>query len=241
MNPGFAVASGVAALLGVVCLWFWKKYRDETALMTATPTSRAADVAALAPGTVVEVKGTIRCSAPLSGEFSKQACVYSKSEIERKEVRWKDGKRETHYVTESSVERHAPFQVEDASGRVPVRGGGASVEAVQVYNENANTTAESVVSTVLALTGQGSYERRYKESILAPDIPVYVLGTVTDGGVIGAAPHGAKVKDFIITHKSEEARARSSSRTAIVLLIIGVVLFVAAVVALVAAFKYSLS
>lgn len=238
MNPGFAVASGIAALLGLVCLWFCKKYRDETALMAATPTSRACDVATLAPGTVVEVKGTIRCAAPLSGEFSKQACVYSKSEIERKEVRWKDGKRETHYVTERSTERHAPFHVEDASGRVPVRGEGASVEAVQVYNENANTTTESVVSTVLSLTGQGSYERRYKESILAPDIPVYVLGTVLDGGVIGAAPHGAKIKDFIVTYKSEEERTRSSARAAIFLLITGLVLFVAAVVALGAAFKY---
>jgi E3 Ubiquitin ligase len=238
MNPAFAIASGVAALLGLLCLWFWKKYRDEVALMAATPTSRAADVAALAPGTIVEVKGTIRCAAPLSGEFSRKTCVYSKSEIERKEERWKDGKRETHYVTESSVERHAPFQVEDASGRVPVRGDGASVEAVQVYNENANTTAESVVSTVLSLTGQGNYERRYKESILAPDIPVYVLGTVQQGGVIGAAPHGAKIKEFIITYKSEEERTRSSGRTAMVLLIIGVVLFIGAAVSLGTAFKY---
>lgn len=238
MNSGFAIASGIAALLGLVCLWFCKKYRDEVALMAATPTSRAADVAAAAPGTVVEVKGTIRCAAPLTGEFSRKACVYSKSEIERKEERWKDGKRETHYVTESSVERHAPFQVEDASGRVPVRGDGASVEAVQVYNENANSTAESVVSTVLSLAGQGSYERRYKESILAPDIPVYVLGTVQQGGVIGSAPHGAKIKEFVITYKSEEERTRSSSRTAVVLLVIGVVLLIGAVVALGAAFKY---
>jgi hypothetical protein len=87
MNPVFAVLSGVVALLGLVCLWFWKKLRDEVALIAATPTSRATDVAALAPGTLVEVKGTIRCAAPLTGEFSKQTCVYSRSEIERKETR----------------------------------------------------------------------------------------------------------------------------------------------------------
>jgi len=63
MNPVFAVLSGVVALLGLVCLWFWKKLRDEVALIAATPTSRATDVAALAPGTLVEVKGTIRRAA----------------------------------------------------------------------------------------------------------------------------------------------------------------------------------
>jgi hypothetical protein len=238
MNAGFAVASGVLVLLGLVCLWFWKKFRDETALIAATPTSRACDVAALAPGTVAEVKGTIRCDAPLAGEFSKQACVYSKSEVERKETRWKDGKRETYYVNERSTERHAPFFVEDASGRVPVRSEGASVEAVEVFNESGNTTTESVVSVVMSLAGAGSYDRRFKESILKPDIPVYVLGTVVEGGAIGAAPHGAKIKEFIVTYKSEEERVKSSGRTAIVLLIIALALFAAAVAALVAAFKY---
>ncbi len=121
---------------------------------------------------------------------------------------------------------------------MPVRGEGASVDAVQVYNENANTTAESVVSAVLSLAGQGSYERRYKESVLAPDIPVFVLGTVHEGGVIGAAPPGAKVKEFIITYKSKEQRTRSSGRMEIVMMVIAVVLFAAAAGSLIAAFKY---
>jgi len=238
MNPGFAVMSGIAALLGLLCLWFWKKFHDETALMAATPTSRASDVAALAPGTIVEVKGTIRCDAPIAGEFSKQACAYSKSEIERKETRWKDGKREYYYATERSTERHAPFHVEDESGRVPVNAEGASVEAVQVYNEDANSAAENVVSAVLALTTMGSYERRFKESILAPDSWVYVLGTVLEGGVIGAAPHGAKIKEFIVTYKTEEERSKSSQLMAWIMMGIALVLFAAAVAALIAAFKY---
>jgi hypothetical protein len=239
MNPGFAVLAGIVALLGLGSLWFWKKFRDEAALMAATPTSRAADVAALPPGTVVEVKGTIRCEAPIAGEFSKKTCVYSKSEVEREEVRWRDGKRETSWVNERTTERHAPFYVEDASGRVLVRGESATVEAVEVYNESGNTAAENVLSLGLTLLGAGSSDRRLKEHILAPDIPVYVLGTVNEGGVIGAAPHGAKIKEFLITYKSEEERTRSSRNVAIVMLVIAVALFAGAAAALWAAFKNS--
>ena len=54
--------------------------------------------------------------------------------------------------------------------------------------------------------GAGRYDRRFKEHILAPDIPVYVLGTTIAGGGIGAAPRGAKVKEFLITYKSEAER-----------------------------------
>jgi hypothetical protein len=238
MNWGFIAVSGVLVLLGLVCLWFRHKFREEVAVMAATPTSRAADVKTLAPGSVVEVKGTIRCAAPLTGEFSKRPCVYVRSVVERKETRWRDGKRETYYTNERTTELHAPFEVEDDSGRVPVRGQGASVEAVEVFNESGNTGVDTAVSVVLAVAGAGSHERRFKESILAPDIPVYVLGSVVEGGAIGAPPQGAKIKEFIITHKTEEERARSSTTTATILLVVGCVLFAGAVASLVAAFVY---
>ena len=53
MNWGFIAVSGVLVLLGLVCLWFWHKFREEVAVMAATPTSRAVDVKTLAPGSVV--------------------------------------------------------------------------------------------------------------------------------------------------------------------------------------------
>ena len=235
MNMGFTIFAGVLALIGLICLWFWKKFREEVALMAALQTSQAADIAKTAPGTVVEVKGTIRCAAPIEGEFSKQRCVYSKSEIEREEVEYRDGKRETRWVNERTIERHAPFQVEDASGRVAVNAEGASVEAVEVYNQSGTSAAEAVVSIGLSLLGAGSYERRYKEYILAPDIPVYVLGTALAGGGIGAAAKGAKVKEFLITYKSKEQHARSSHTVSIVMLCVAIVLLAGALGALYAA------
>jgi hypothetical protein len=238
MNWGFAVVGGVLTLLGLGCLWFWKKARDEIALMAGTETSRAADVGALPAGTLVEVKGTIRCNAPIAGEFSQQLCVYSKSVVERQEERWRDGKRETHTVTERSTERHAPFYVEDESGRVLVSGEGASVTAVSVFDESGNTTAESVISMATSLLGAGSSDRRFRESILAPDIPVYVLGTVQADGTIGKAPSGAKAKEFIVTHESEEERTKSSNITGVVLLLIGLALLGGAAASFYGAFAY---
>lgn len=238
INPGFAVVSGIAVLLALICLWFWKKFRDEVALMASTETSRAADVATLAPGTLVEVKGVIRCAEPLTAEFSQRACVYVRSEIERKEVRWRDGKRETYYANERTTELHAPFYVEDDSGRILVRGEGATIEAIEVLNQTANTAADTVASTLMTVAGAGTHERRMKESILAPDSPVYVLGTVIEGGAIGQAASGPHAKDFIITHKSEEERTGSSRTTALILLITALVLFAGAVIGLVASFLY---
>ncbi len=76
----------ILVICGAVCFWFRFRKQRELALMAATQTSRAADVASLAPGSVVEVKGTLRCQAPLLGEFSKQQCVYFHAEINREEV-----------------------------------------------------------------------------------------------------------------------------------------------------------
>jgi hypothetical protein len=238
MNIGFAIAAGIAALIALICLWFWKKYRDETALMASTETSRAADVAAIAPGTLVELKGTIRCEAPFLGEFSQQPCIYAKSIIERKETHWRDGKSETETTIERSTERHAPFYVEDDSGRVLVRGEGADVDSILVFNQSGNDTGANLISLASSLLGGGNFERRFKEFTLGFDIPVYVLGTVNQGGSIGAAPPGAKHKQFIITPKSEEARASSSSTTSTVLLVISVILAVVTLGCLYATFKY---
>jgi hypothetical protein len=237
-NPGFAVVSGIAALLALGALWMWRKSNREVAAMAGTQTSRAAEIAALAPGTIVEVKGTIRCDAPIAGEFSGLACVYARSLVERKEVRKRDGRREVTYTTERSTERHAPFHVEDESGRVLVRAEGASVDAPEVFNQSGNTATENLVSMATTLLGAGSQERRFRETALAPDTPVYVLGAVVEGGAIGAPPKDAAVQEFIVTHKSEEEHSASSRQMAMIMLGVAVALFALAAGALYAAFKY---
>ena len=54
--------------------------------MAALETSGAGSIATMAPGTLVEVKGTLRVRTPLIAEFSRQPAAYYKSEIEREET-----------------------------------------------------------------------------------------------------------------------------------------------------------
>ena len=86
MNIVLAVCAAVAALVGAGLLWWRSRVGREVALMASLQTSGAGIIAQLAPGTPVEVKGTLRVRAPLKAEFSQQPCCYFKSEIEREET-----------------------------------------------------------------------------------------------------------------------------------------------------------
>src|SRR5262249_59526645 len=136
MNWVVVMGAVVALAAAGGLLWWRRRVGEELRLMAATPTSKAAEVARLAPGTVVEVKGTLRCTGPLTAELSKQSCVYFKSEIQREVVYYENdsqGKRQRKTRTESvqSNTRFAPCAVEDASGRVAINLDGADIEGQQ--------------------------------------------------------------------------------------------------------------
>ena len=68
--------------------------------------------------------------------------------------------------------------------------------------------------------------------MLAPDIPIYVLGEVRTGGLIGKPASGSKNKTFVISHKSEEERTKSLTWTRLWLLLGAILFFVVAAVML---------
>ena len=51
---------------GGALLYFRNKNKQKAALMGQTEASNASDVSGLSPGTLVEVKGTLRCEEPLT-------------------------------------------------------------------------------------------------------------------------------------------------------------------------------
>ena len=53
---------------GGVLLYFRNRTKHKSALMSQTETSNASDVSSIAPGTLVEVKGTLRCDEPLTSD-----------------------------------------------------------------------------------------------------------------------------------------------------------------------------
>lgn len=238
MDIILVVVAVVIAALGLGCL-YWRRSMDaETALMAAIETSRAADIAGIAPGTLVEVKGTIRCDAPLTAEFTQSSCVHVRSLIERREVRRDDKQQQqTHYIPESDVTNSIPFEVEDESGCVRVDPTGAKIEARSVLTEMRSTVADDVITLTGTLTGGGSNAHRYSEWMLPLDNFVYVLGTVQPDGSIGAAPPNAERRNFLVTYETEEERAASSHKWSQALLWIALALFVGALVVFYKSFK----
>jgi hypothetical protein len=217
----FAVIFLVA---GGVLLYFRQRNKQKAALMTRTETSNASDVSGLAPGTLVEVKGTLRCERPLTSEMAGERCAYYSSQVVREylERDYDDDDDDAGSDRRSEVVAHnqqfAPFTVEDDTGSVPVNAEGAEVDARQVVNRfERNTGGEGPSITLGGATvhlggGERTLGYRYTESVLPVDAPVYVLGTVQEGGGIGAPP-GDSGQRFVVSHRSEEALGQSLGKT----------------------------
>jgi hypothetical protein len=244
----FAVIFLVA---GGVLLYFRNRTKQKSALMSQTETSNASDIGGIAPGTLVEVKGTLRCDEPLTSEMAEKTCAYYSSTVTREYLR--DDRNDDNDVgsdrrTEIIAQnvQFAPFMVEDDSGFVGIHAEGAEVDARQVMNRfDRNTGNEGSFSLGGVSVNLGGGERtigyRYSESILPVDESVYVLGAVQEGGNIGAPYSGEKGNRFVVSHRSEEAHTQSLGKTALWLgvggaaaLVLGVVLLVVGIIILVA-------
>ena len=244
----FAVIFLVA---GGVLLYFRNRTKQKSALMSQTETSNASDIGGIAPGTLVEVKGTLRCDEPLTSEMAEKTCAYYSSTVTREYLRDDDNDdndvgsdRRTEIIAQNV--QFAPFMVEDDSGFVGVHAEGAEVDARQVMNRfDRNTGNEGSFSLGGVSVNLGGGERtigyRYSESILPVDESVYVLGAVQEGGTIGAPRSGEKGNRFVVSHRSEEAHTQSLGKTALWLgvggaaaLVLGVVLLVVGIIVLVA-------
>jgi E3 Ubiquitin ligase len=217
--------------------------------MSQTETSNASDVASIAPGTLVEVKGTLRCDEPLTSEMAKKTCAYYSSTVTREylERDYDDNDvgsdRRTEIIAQNV--QSAPFVVEDDSGSVTVDAEGVEVDARQVVNRfDRNVGNEGTFSLGGMTVNLGGGERtigyRYTESILPLNESVYVLGTVQEGGGVGAPQFGEKGHRFVVSHRSEEAHTQSLGKTALWLglggaasLVLGVVLLVVGILILV--------
>jgi E3 Ubiquitin ligase len=235
---------------GGVLLYFRNKNKQKAALMGQTETSNAADVPGLAPGTLVEVKGALRCEEPLTSEMAGERCAYYSSKVVREylERDYDDddvGGSDRRSEVIAQNEQFAPFSVEDGTGSVAVNAEGAEVDAKQVVNRfERNTGSEGPSISLGGATIQlGGGERtlgyRYTENILPVDAPAYVLGTVQEGGGVGAPPEDSGHR-FVVSHRSEEALGQSLGKTVLWLgvggigaLVVGVILLVIGIFVLV--------
>jgi E3 Ubiquitin ligase len=217
----FLLFAIVFLVAGGVLFYFRRKTQQKSALMEQTQTSDAANVLGLAPGTLIEVKGTLRCDSPLTSEMAGRSCAYYSARVTREYLE-RDYDDEDHGSDRRSEtlahnEGFAPFFVEDATGRVAIRGEEAEVDAEQVVERFERPAGEgSSISFGGATLQLGGGERtigyRYTESILPVDAPVYVLGVLQENGEIGAPPSGSKEKRFVVSYRSEEALSQNFGR-----------------------------
>lgn len=199
-------------------LWSWRGSRNDMALMRATETTRAADIAKLPVGSVVEVKGRLRCTTPLTAELSKSPCAHFVATVERDYEIWE---YDVHRKTSCRVRKReivqsntvfAPFEIEDESGRAIVSPDDAIIEgiaAVDRYDAHHHGAGnEGVMQAVVGAVTDNDRTLgfRYKEMPLPLDVEVYVLGVAGKNRCIEAPPAGAKGQRFLISVKSEEAR-----------------------------------
>src|ERR687893_2272919 len=114
---------------GGALLYFRNRTRQKAALMGQTETSNASDVPGLAPGTLVEVKGTLRCEEPLTSEMAGETCAYYSSQVTREYLEEDYDDDDVGSDRRSEVVAHneqfAPFSVEDETGSVAVNAEGA--------------------------------------------------------------------------------------------------------------------
>lgn len=241
------VAWGVAALL----LSLGRRSQAKANLAGRIVTSTAAETSSLISGEMVELKGTVRCDTPLTGELSQRQCVYYASEVVREyEERRQNskGEWETHRRSETvaSNKQMTPFMVEDATGRVTVRPDGAEIDAQKVvdrFEQPNQAMGPSISFGGIALNlggGGGTVGYRYRESIIPVDAPVYILGVFQESGEVGRPPEGSKQSRFVISHRSEEELRRSwrsSARWlaggAIATFVVGAILVIVAFITLI--------
>ena len=121
--------------------------------------------AGIAPGTLVEVKRTLRCEEPLASEMAERTCAYYSSTVTREYLRpdYDDDNdvgsdRRTEIIAQNV--QFAPFMVEDDTGFVRVYAEGAEVDARQVVNRlDRNTSNEGPFSLGGMTVNLGGGER----------------------------------------------------------------------------------
>lgn len=153
------------------------------------------------------------------------------TEEEVRKPRSANSSRDTERREISRTERFAEVEIEDASGRVELALKDATIEGEDVVDRYESAPASSFSFSVGPVSiGSTVVGHHYRETILKPDTQVYVLGTVGDGGVIGADPEDKH--RFLVSNRSEEERTRSNASAAqwLVVVALGLALTVAAVV-----------
>lgn len=257
---GVMVVGGVLLVLGAFLIFLRRKAQSKLLEIKFVKTSTSGELKELAdsikqelgtPGfrQLSEVKGVITCDRPLTGELSKQPCVYYTMNVsERYEETYTERDQQGRDVrrtrtgssTVASNTQRVDFFVKDETGKIRVNPNDADIDAVQVVSKYEPGQRSTVTFGAVAFNVSGAAGGRrilgyeFSESIVPLDRRVYVLGEATDmsGELVIQKPQ-EKDKPFIVSLKSEEELTRATEGK-IKGLMVGAILCIGAGVAAIA-------
>ena len=233
MNFVLGICAAVAALVGLGLLWWRSRVGREIALMASLADQRRRHHRAAAARHGRRGEGHAAGARAAHGRILATALppITNPRSSARKPITsaTSQGRDQRRTRTTTVYTEH---EIRPVPGRGPDRQGSASISTAprsrrsQVVNEPTAARAAAAAGRSAASCRRwparnASYRR--KESILAPDIAVYVLGEVQQGGLIGKPARGSKNRTFVISHKSEEERTNSLASTTRWLLAIGII------------------
>jgi hypothetical protein len=229
-----AGASLIAVAIGCVIGWWYQQSKRNVMKQTETRSTKdlreAARVVASEIGSgafteLTEVKGTVRCDAPLISELAKIPCVYCKTTITRQyeesyQERDQEGRMVARTRQGSAVvannERLTLFQLEDQTGRITVDPTDGQFTTEKVYSRFEPGSLLDATFSVFTGAGSRTSGYTYEEWAIPVGHPLYVLGEATDAsGELRMQHPGEKGHYFIVSTKNEEAltaRATTNSR-----------------------------
>lgn len=231
---------GIALIgLGIFLHFQQKKLGEKANLMQDTETSTVDSVkdtmkemSSFGTGNFslyVEMKGTVRSSHPLIGTFSRQPCVYYKTQVTRKyevleEKRDSEGRFRKTWVTKedvvSSNEDKVEFELEDSTGKILVNLDGAKIEANKVFDtfEQGSRSSRFTDLVFYDRSDSKTIGFQYTEYAIPVNSTIYTLGDANDrSGTLKLSRPQDNTRKFIVSTKSEEqlvAEAKSGAKMA---------------------------
>ena len=240
-----AIAGFILLTVGAVLWWVQRRQQSRCNQLKLARACQVADLEATATEISKEIGGgdwrdyvwlwgNPKTSTPLISELKQVPCVAYTSTVVREyeeTVREKDSsgnvttRTQRGSETVSQHQQRIPFDLVDKSGQVVVDPEGANIESVEVLNEfRPGNPAGGMLSFgpfSLALGndgGQGGRKTlgyRYKETVLALDRPLLVVGTASDRtGTVAIEKPTQADQPYIITTKSHEAITKDVNQSA---------------------------
>ena len=246
-----AIVGLVVVVIGGVLLYMAKRAAERVHHMKATDTSRVGDLMAMidevrgelggGPSELreyVELKGNVQCDSPLTAELSDRAAVIVETSVTRdveelREERDSDGNVQTRWhkrsETVNSNRLETPFWIDDGSGKLEVRPGGADATLQEVVNRFEAPSAVDSGGGTLSFAGMrlsyGHLTRssqqfrvigyRFRESILPVGARLYALGEISDtGDGVALRKPTQQDKPFLLSTQSEEELVTAGTKQA---------------------------